>query len=83
MDVGFLSGVWQETYITNLRIKQVVWMVDFSLESDRKPINLRINLRCGWWISLWSLAGNLYNKPDDKAVVWMVDFSLESGRKPI
>jgi hypothetical protein len=61
VNVEFLSGVWQETYITNLRIK--LW--------------------CGWLITLWSVAENLYNKPEDKAVVWTVDFSLECGRKPI
>jgi hypothetical protein len=61
VDGGFFSGVWQETYITNLRIK--LW--------------------CGCWILLWSVAGNPYNKPEDKSVVWMLDSSLEYGRKPL
>jgi hypothetical protein len=42
--------------------------------------NLREKLWCGCWIPLWSVADNLYNKPEDKAVVWMLNYSLECGR---
>jgi hypothetical protein len=86
VDVGLLSGVWQETYITNLRIK--LWGVDVGFLSGvwrgAYKTNLRIKLCCGYRISLWSVAGNLYNiELEDRAVMWMLDYSLECGRRPI